>query len=108
MSDFESHVCLELFSAFDLGVPSSDLERINIWFMAFIPLALHSFPSAAQVPLVLSCLFNPSALPAIFNRSLFRFFVSCDRFRLLCIYGVLGDFEQVIVPVLLYLALWVD
>ena len=25
-------------------VPSSDLERINIWFMALIPLALHSFP----------------------------------------------------------------
>ena len=33
-----------LFLAFDLSVPSSDLERINIWFMALIPLALHSFP----------------------------------------------------------------
>ena len=32
----------------------------------------------------------------------------CHRFCLLCIYGVLGDFKQVIVPVLLYLALFVD
>ena len=29
----------------------------------------------------------------------------CLRFRLLCIYGVLADFEQVIVPVSLFLAL---
>ena len=33
-----------VFLAFDLSVPSSDLERINIWFMALIPLALYSFP----------------------------------------------------------------
>ena len=32
----------------------------------------------------------------------------CHRFRLLCIYGVLADFEQAIVPVLLYLALFVN
>ena len=67
MSDFEFHVCLQQFSAFDLGAPSSDLERINIWFMALIPLALRSFPSAAQEPLVLSCLFNPSAFDADFE-----------------------------------------
>ena len=32
-----------VFLAFNISVPSSDLERINIWFMALIPLALHSF-----------------------------------------------------------------
>ena len=32
-----------VFLAFDLSIPSSDLERINIWFMALILLALHSF-----------------------------------------------------------------
>ena len=32
-----------LFHAFNLGVRSSDVERINLWFMALIPLALHSF-----------------------------------------------------------------
>ena len=32
----------------------------------------------------------------------------CHRFPLLCIYSVLGDFEQVIVPVLLYLSLLVN
>ena len=32
----------------------------------------------------------------------------CHRFCLLCIYGALGDFEKVIVPVLLYLALFVN
>ena len=34
----------ELYFAFDLGVSSLDLERINMWFMALTPLALHSFP----------------------------------------------------------------
>ena len=29
----------------------------------------------------------------------------CHRFCILCIYGVLADIEQAIVPVLLYLAL---
>ena len=32
-----------VFLVFDLDVPSNDLELINIWFMALIPLALDSF-----------------------------------------------------------------
>ena len=31
----------------------------------------------------------------------------CHQFYLLCIYSVLADFERVIAPVLLYLALFV-
>ena len=31
------------FLVFDLGVPSSDLEWIYIWFMALVPLALDIF-----------------------------------------------------------------
>ena len=86
--------------------------------------------SAAHVPLVLSCLLNPSALTANFKQVIFPvfcflaicvlpclltryWFVSCqqdmcDRFRLLYIYGVLANFEQVTLPVLLYLALIVN
>ena len=33
-----------VFITFDLSVASSDLERIDISFMALIPLVLHSFP----------------------------------------------------------------
>ena len=32
----------------------------------------------------------------------------CHQFRLLCIYGVLAAFGQVIIPVLLYLLLFVN
>ena len=39
-----AEVSRNCISRIDLGVPFSDLERINIWFMALIPLALHSFP----------------------------------------------------------------
>ena len=84
--------------------------------------------SAVHMSLVLYCLLNPSTLaveqvivpvicflvicflPCLLTR---YWFVSCQqhmchRFCLLCIYGVLADFEQVIVPVLLYLALFVN
>ena len=81
--------------------------------------------SAAHVPLVLSCWHNPSALAADFEQVIVQvicllpclltryWFASCQqhmchRSRLLCIYGVLADFEQVIVPVSLFLAPFVN
>ena len=81
--------------------------------------------SAAHVSLVLSCLLNLSALVGDFEKFIvpvicflvifflpcfltrYRFVSCCHRFRLLCIYGVLADFEQVIILILLYLALFV-
>ena len=87
-------------------------------------------PSAAYVLLVLSCLLNPSKLTADFKEVIVlvicflvvcflpclltrHWFVSCQqhichRFCLLCIYGVLTDFEQVIVLVLLHLVLFIN
>ena len=75
--------------------------------------------SAAHVSLVSSCLLNPNALEADFEQVIVpviyflvicfmpclltrHWFVSCQQhtchqFRLLCIYGVLADFEQVII-----------
>ena len=86
--------------------------------------------SIAHVRLVLSYLLNLSALAANFEQVIAPvtcflvicflpclltrcLFVSCQqhichRFRLLCIYGVLTGFEQVIAVVLLYLALFVN
>ena len=43
-SGFDSISIVFVFLALDLSVLSSDVERINVWFMASIPLALHSFP----------------------------------------------------------------
>ena len=84
----------------------------------------------AHVTLLLSFLFNPRALAADFEQVIVLiicllvicflpclltryWFVSCQQhmcyqFRLLCINGVLADFELVVVLVLLYLALFVN
>ena len=77
--------------------------------------------SAEHVSLVLSCLLNPSALAGDFEQVIvpvicflvicflpclltrYWFVSCCHGFHLLCIYGVLADFEQVIIQVLLYL-----
>ena len=70
---------------------------------------------------MLSCLRNPNALAADFEKVIVPvicFLVICYLSCLLakfmshvsstCIYGELADFEQVIVPVLLYLTLFVN
>ena len=111
-----------------------DFEQIIISVILFNVLLAKQImicsTSAAHVPLVLSCLRNPIALAAYFEQVIVLvicfmvicflpclltryWFVSCQqhmchRFRLLCIYGVLADLKQVIVPVLLYLALFVN
>ena len=56
------------------------------------------------------CFFVICFLPCFLTRYWFVSCVQhmCHRFCLLCIYGVLDDFEHVIVPVLLYLALFVN
>ena len=43
ISSVSAEASLNGISHIRLSVPSSDLERINIWFMALIPLALHCF-----------------------------------------------------------------
>ena len=91
-----------------------------IWFTVLFAnqITLYS-TSVAHVLLVLTWLFNTSALAADSEQVIFPvicfllclltryWFLSCQqhmshRFRLLCIYGVFADFEQAIVPVLLY------
>ena len=90
--------------SFHLDDPNAfpvDFEQVIILFTALFHnrIMIYSM-SAAHVPLVLSCLCNPSALAADFKQVivpvicflpclLTRYlFVSCDRFRLLLIYGV--------------------
>ena len=121
-----------LFSLHDPDALAVDSEQVITSVILFTVLFANQImicsTSVAHVPLVLSCLLNPSALAAAtLNRSLFRLFVicflpclltrcwfiscqqyMCHWFRLLCIYGVPADFEQLIVPVLLYLALFIN
>ena len=79
------------------------------------------FRSAALVLLVLSCLLNPKVLAGDFEQVIvpvicflpclltrYWFVSCCHGFRLFCICGVLADFEQVIILILLYLALFVN
>ena len=57
-------------------------------------------------------LFSGYLFPVLFANQILICFMSaariCHRFCLLCNNGVLADFEQVIVPVLLYLVLFAD
>ena len=113
---------------------SVDFEQIIISVILFNVLLAKQimicFTSAAHVPLMLSCLRNPIALAAYFEQVIVLvicfmvicflpclltrcWFVSCQqhmcqRFHLLYIYGVLADFEQVIVSVLLCPTLFVN
>ena len=93
--------------SFHLDDPNAfpvDFEQIIILVILFTALfdnriMIYSM-SAAHVPLVLSYLCNPSALAADFKQVIVpvicflpclltrHLFVSCDRFRLLFIYGV--------------------
>ena len=105
-----------------------DLEQAIISVILFTVLFANQImtcsTAAAHVPLVLSCLPNPSGLAADFQQLILPvicflpclltrcWFVSCQQhmrhqFHLLYTYGKLADFEQVIVLVLLYLALFV-
>ena len=118
-----------LFRLHDPNALSVDFEQVIISVILFTVLFANQIMicsmSTAHVSLVLSCLLNPSILAADFEQVITLvicflpcllskyWFVSCQQrmcqqFRLLCIYGVLVDFEQVIVPVLLYVALFVN
>ena len=114
------------FHLHDLDASTVDFEQVIISVVLFTVLFANQIiicsRSAAHVSLVLSCLLNPIALAADFEQVivlviyflvicflpclLTRYrFVSCQQhmchwFPLLCIYSVLADFEQVIVPVL--------
>ena len=113
----------------DPNALSVDFEQVIISVILFTVLFANQImicsTSAGHVSLVLSCLLNPSALavgfeqvivlvicflPCLLTRYCFVLCQQqmCQRFRLLCIYGVLADFEQVIVPVLLCVALFVN
>ena len=122
------------FRLHDLDALAVDFEQViilvNLFTVFFANQIMICSTSVAHMPLVLSCLLNPSGLTADFEQVivpviwflvvcfllcfLVRYrFVSCQQhmchlFRLLCIYGVLADFELVIIPVLLYLALFVN
>ena len=119
------------FCVHDPGALAVDFEQVIISVilltMFFANQIMICFTSAAHVLLVLSCLLNPRALaadllletgycsgylfPALFADQILIYLCQqhmCNQFHRLCIYGVWAKFEQVIVPVSLYLAPFVN